>query len=272
MNFVLDKTVCKYMFLHNLSQWHYSSIPTFTEDWSKTGKVLSVSEKKYIQDWVLISKKAYLEKHEFLLTLYLQGRLSKTQESKISAIFKALEGRFNVVYSRQEANIYKLLSYLKQEAKNPLINKTLDFYSQEQIVRNVYIALSTNSNRQAGGMALDNSVIMQFGDYKLGKTNEPLLDIFFHEVTHYRNARPFLPKNIKFRIPKAFTGYRYEYIEEVIHRALWSYIGLFTKEYFDISAAQIKRRIEFLHSRLKEPNKTILIDSLRVQPLYRRIS
>lgn len=254
----INKTICKFLFLHDLSTWHYSARKHFRDYWTRTPLKLSKEERVALVSWRSLNKNFYKEKKVFLLNDYLSGRLKKTDKDIVDNVFEIFEPRFEFHYKKQLLNMKKIVKYLKGFENSPYLQRVYRFYEIKESRMPVYVTMSHNANKSAGGMQLGNMVILQFGDYKLNKDNSPILNVLFHELTHKGSVSKFLPANTAVSLPHSFTGDVESFIDEVIHKALWSEIGVFSQKQFGWSNQKIEKSYKLLMDKLESPYREMI--------------
>lgn len=269
MKTIINKTVCQYLFVHHLSGWHYSSRTYFKEYWQTSPNALTPKESKAIQTWTVLSTKVFKKSGLFLLEKYLNNSLTKEEAKLIDTIFNTLENRFVYHYNSQYKQMHRVANLVAKKLDNHLIQKTVDFYGSKVNKFPVYITMSYKANKHAGGMQLQGGFFLEFGDYKLNKTNEQMLNILFHEITHLSNIK--LSRSINLKLPKKFTGTQSEFLEEAIHGALWSQIGVFSQELFKLSDNTLKLRHRKVCSSRHYPLSVLLNTSWAIREEVKRL-
>ena len=200
-----------------------------------------------------------------MLSDYLSGVLPKSDKWAIFSIFKIFELRFEFHYKRQLPNMKKIAAYLQKFNDLRYLRETYKLYGLKGRSMPIYLAMSHDANRSAGGMQLGNAVILQFGDYKLEKDNSPMMNILFHELTHKGGVGKYLPANLDIRLPPSFTGSIKDFMDEVVHNALWSGIGLFSQKQFGWSDQEIEKTYGFLLRKLQSPYKELTVKAFKVR-------
>ena len=250
--------------MHNLSQWHYSAISAFAEYWSSVPQKLTEAEVLAINRWRDLETNNPKSENIFIFEKYLSGRLPKNQQLEITHCLFVLKKRFTFHFNKQLSNMRVIADYLSRVPLKEVIKKTSAIYDCKIGILRIYLTLSRNANREAGGMLLGDKVILQFGDFKLHGNNEEMLSILFHELTHDCSVRKLLPSKIDFKLPSGFTGNVKDYIDEVVHQALWGQLGVLSQEYFNLSDKEmLKRKTKLIEQRL-EPLKSLVEDSYHI--------
>ncbi|MCC7356840.1 MAG: hypothetical protein IT410_04510 [Candidatus Doudnabacteria bacterium] len=267
MKISIDPILCKYQFLHHLSGWHYSSRTSFGQYWRSVPGKLSYDEVQAVKNWTALSKRVFAKENLFLAEKYLSGTLSVDEETAVQAIFEVLGGRFGYHYKKQFSNIKKVSLYLSRSSLDRYVQDTFRFYKVKPKLPPVYITLSYNAQKEAGGMYLGKGVVIEFGDWKLGKDNEPLVNVAIHELTHGVSLIPLLPRTLRLKLPEEFNSSAKDFMEEVVHNALWSQIGVFTQKVFRFSDTELDRRFKRLMRIAPEPYKSLFMSSYSVRSL-----
>jgi hypothetical protein len=258
MKVYIDKTICKFLFIHDLSGWHYSSRKSFRDYWIRTPAKLSEKERKALIIWKKLNLDFYKKRETFILTSCLSKKLKERDRKIIDNTFKIFEPRFEFFYKKQLPNIKKVAKYLKNLKTPRYLKETYKLYGANYRNIPVYIAMSHKANRSAGGMLLDNIVVLQFGDYKLGKDNSSILNTLFHEIAHRGSIGKYLGTKPNVKLPRGFIGSAKDFIDEVVNMALWSEIGLFSQKQFGWSEQKIYKSYRFLLKEWKSPYKEII--------------
>lgn len=265
-----NKRVSQHLFLHNLSCWHYSTQPTFLQFWSAVPSPLSQAERTAINDWSELSRQAFAHAGEFLVTSEILQTLNADQRQEIDRIFSILDARFGFHYALQRSNIQRIVAYIQRVPPSKYLQETLSLYLQTYRPPDIFITLSHGANKAAGGMNLQNAVILQFGDYDLSQGSDALLNILYHEATHAGTLRPFIAEDIQVPLPPRFTGDAVEYVDEVLHQSLWSQVGLFSRRVFKWTDEQIARNTEHIRTSARSPHRELIQMAVTIQPLVVR--
>lgn len=260
-----NKIICKFLFLHDLSGWHYSARKSFHDYWIRTPSKLTGKERTALVAWRKLNVSFYERKGDFMLSDYLSGTLHNGDKQAIFGIFKILEPRFEFHYRRQLPNMKKVAAYLQKYKDLRYLRETYKLYGLRNYSMPVYLAMSRNANRSAGGMQLGNAVILQFGDYKLKKGNSPMMNVMFHELTHKGGVRKYLPANLNIKLPRSFTENVKDFADEVVHKALWSEVGLFSQKQFGWSNRIVEKKYRFLLKKLRSPYKEMIANAFKVR-------
>ncbi len=263
----ISPIVCRYLFLHNLSRWHYSTIEPFARYWSSTPTRLTDEEREAIAAWGALEKRNFQKTKSFLAQRYVQGGLSVIERKRILKLFAPLEPRFQFHYRQQHLNMVTVARYLKTVPLGNVLRQTSLLYGKELRSGPIYVTLSHDAARQAGGMSLGNKTILQFGDYILKSRNEEVLSILFHEMTHEATVEHLMPARVSIKLPKLFSGTPEEYIDEIIHQAVWGEIGLLSQRYFKLSEQEVSRRKIKLTRALSEPFRSMTMDAFTIRPI-----
>lgn len=264
MKVSINPKFCQLLFMHNLSRWHYSAIPAFAEYWLSIPQKLTERETLAISRWRDLETNNQKNETIFIFEKYLSGRLSKKQQLEITHCLSVLRERFKFHFNKQFSNMRVVADYLSRVPLKEIIKKTSAIYGCNVDAPRIYLTLSRNANREAGGMLLDDKVILQFGDFKLHGNNEEMLSILFHELTHDCSVRKLLPSKIDIKLPSGFTGNVKDYIDEVIHQALWGQLGVLSQEYFNLSDKEMLKRKNKLIEQRPEPPKSLAEDSYHI--------
>jgi hypothetical protein len=257
MKVYTDKKISQLLFLHNISRWHYSVIIPFAKYWQNKPRALSQTEKTALVIWQTLESDNAQKSNVFLIEKYISGKILQKEKTQMDSCLDAFRKRFEYHYDRQAANLIKLEKCLRSMPLDPLIKKTAAIYNCEIIAPKTFITLSHNANREAGGMILADRVILQFGDYNWSNNNEPILNLWLHELTHSANIYHLLPEDLAIKLPTEFTGSKADYIDEIIHQALWGQLGILAQEYFGLSDNEIATRKAKLIKQRAEPFKTM---------------
>lgn len=250
----IDKTLSQYLFLHNLSGWHYSFRDTFKEYWSKTPTSLSQEERVAIKQWTKFNKEYFKKHNSFIVEKYLQGKLTKKETFFIKSVFDILDPRFEYHFSRQLSNMKKVKNYLEKQKLGHQIKRIFSFYGIKKKIDKVYLTLSKDANHSAGGMYLG-AVVLEFGDWKLKGQNKPLINLLLHEITHPGNVNKFLSASVNITLPPNFPGTKLDYVNEVFHQCLIGNIEITSNKAL---------------SEIKEPYKTLYVDVKKAQPFVKK--
>ena len=258
MKVFINKVICKFLFLHDLSGWHYSARGSFRDYWIRTPSKLTKKEQTALAAWQKLNADFYKKKKDFILGNYLSGKLNKHDRKTILSTFEILGPRFEFHYQQQLPNMKKVAAYLRKFKGSRHLEKTHKLYGIKDRNLPIYLAMSHNANKSAGGMRLGSFVILQFGDYKLKKDNSTMLNVLSHELTHGGSVSRYLSAKPNIKLPRLFTGDTKDFIDEVIHKALWSEIGLFSQKQFGWSDQKVEKSYRFLLEKSKDPHKEII--------------
>ena len=223
---------------------------------SKISKTKSYTEEEAIDLLAVFIKNKHANVDPLGHSIY--KKLNKNDQATIDNVFKVFERRFEFHYKQQISNMRKVAAYVQKFKDSPFLQKAHKLYGIKNQNMPVYIAMSYNANKSAGGMQLGNMVILQFGDYKLNGDNSPMLNVLFHELTNKGSVAKFLPKNLDIQLPRTFTGDIKDFVDEVIHKALWSEIGLLSQKQFGWSNQEVKKSYEFLLENFRSPYKEMI--------------
>ena len=258
MKVFINKTICRFLFLHDISRWHYSARDTFGKYWARAPFSLSIKENQALQDWIEFNKNYFKNKNDFILKEILSDKIQDKYHNKILNIFNIFEPRFKYHFDKQYFNMKKIVEYI-QSIKNPrLVQKTFHIYGLRPKLTPIYIAMSYKANKSAGGMTLNERIILQFGDYELQDDNSSILNVLFHELTHQGSFAKYIPNDYKIKLPYNFSGNVNEYVDEIIHKTFWSEIGLFSQIQFGWTEKQIIIKINLLLKNLSSPYKDMI--------------
>lgn len=217
-----------------------------------------------LNTWSTYSKKLFKKERVFLAEKYILDVLDTHEAALIDQAKTDFKDRFSHIYNSQLANMKLLKSFLVKQKFNKTLLLLKKIYGEYKPYSTVYLCLSQNANVHAGGMVLADTVLLDFGDWKLDKDgNTPLLHTLLHELAHDANLSQFLPKKLSLRKPTHFTGNAQEFFDECIHHALLSEKGLVTNQ-------QDKKLPNFFVRGSKEPYLSIERASNTVAPILQK--
>lgn len=271
MTYIYDQFVAQYLFLHNLSAWHYSAIRRFAEHWAAAPSPLSREERTQLDAWAMAECAVFGKDGDFLVERYFAGSLSGEDQRRMRAAFAVFADRFHYHEAQQRANIDALTRYLEQLDLTPHLRATEQFYGKPCERSTVCITLSHNANHQAGGMAFSSAVVLQFGDFALSPdANEPIVSVLMHELTHDLPL-PTVTETTAIPLPAGFSGTGHEYLEELIQQTLWSEFGVLSQQLFHLTDEEIQLRYEHLLQTQSEPLRSITHDAYAVRDITAQI-
>lgn len=196
--FIVSKWANFYLFVSNLSEWHFSARKNYNILWKEELSKFSDEEENALNKFKEIrqnynSGRTFFEKAFFCADDpfdILQENLSKTEYQTIKQIFSVLENKFNILYNNDLPLLEKwreeLINRINNSSSTNNITNTLAMLYNILIPEkeiNIYISFSTY--QQTGGSANidDKSITLEVSRYPLEKINHAL-GIIWHEVIH----------------------------------------------------------------------------------------
>lgn len=248
-----------FLFIANLTEWHFSCRQNFNRIWKRQPYPLSPVEQRQLILFKNALIRYYQKTGEHLTSFFANGRninwriLSKILDEKdievIKETFSLFRSRFNFFYNRQKKNMFAVAQVVKKNRENnqTYLEQTKNLYGcKERKNCDVLIALSEDSNHNSGGIYFASSrkghIILQFGDFQLKEDHQPILMVFYHELGHHFQENNYWRKlseknEAKIRIPIKFKNQGInvkDIIDEPIHTALWGKNGIFTEKIFGV--------------------------------------
>lgn len=286
MKILIQKQLNLFLFIVNLTEWHFSVTKSFNKKWKKLPKPLSLEEKRVLLDLTKILKSYQQKYQEHLIIEFLgENRINWNKLSQkllpeniktLKYALKIFESRFEYFYCRQYSNMEKLKkSLLSFFAKSKSwLEKIQNFYnwvSKKEIL--IYLTLSSEANKQAGGIFFENSkkayVILQFGDFNLKQEKWPLIDVLLHEISHLYQGSLMWENLIKKPTQKIIVLQDFknegitqkDVMNELIHCTLFSEVGTISQKIFNWSNQEILKKVDKLKSQKIFYHQAVLITS-----------
>lgn len=243
-----------FLFIANLTEWHFSCRKNFNKVWRNIPSSLSKNEKSClnkIKSVLKLYNKNYREHLTIEFLNYrsapwknLETKIGKANVGIIKKSFEIFSPRFEYFYNRQKSNMNKVFDFL-----NSILTKNLNLLSITQKVYllsspkdfKVIVTLSENSNHSAGGMCfmVDNMnyIIMQFGDFEISKDNWIIEDVLCHEIGHCFQNGPNWANLVSLYSNKINVPERYkregvnaqDVFNEVVNASLWGEFGILSQ-------------------------------------------
>lgn len=196
--FIISKWANFYLFVSNLSEWHFSVRKNYNITWREEFGKFSDEEENAIKQFKEIrqnynTSKTFFEEAFFIAKNpfdILQKHLPITEYDIIKQIFSTLESKFNILYNEDLLLLEKwqeeLINKISNSSLTNSITNTLamlyDISIPEKEVA-IYILLS-GAEQTGGGANIDNkSIILEVSRYPLEKINHAL-GIIWHEIIH----------------------------------------------------------------------------------------
>ncbi|TSC93005.1 MAG: hypothetical protein CEN91_322 [Candidatus Berkelbacteria bacterium Licking1014_85] len=187
-----------FLFVSNLTEWHFSCRKSFNDVWKKYPHSLTVIEKELIIKFKQILIKYFKKNNEFLLVQFIQNETELNKNNvlnnlrEVYKILKIFKSRYSNFYSQQRNNISKVEDYSKnlQKKYRIQIQKIRQFYDvKSNQPYQIFVTLGQNAKLSAGAMYFNVNnfgyIFLQFGDYTLSKNNSELDEIIIHEISHH---------------------------------------------------------------------------------------
>ncbi|MCX6812375.1 MAG: hypothetical protein NTW79_02020 [Candidatus Berkelbacteria bacterium] len=267
----INKQLNLFLFISNLSEWHFSCRKSFNEIWKTKPTPLSDVEKTTLLNFVKILKKYNKKNKEHLIAEFVKSnsinwqkisnRISSRDVATIKNAFQIFQPRFEYFYSAQKRNMVEIAKFLEnnlEKNKNAVDKARVIYQNSENFSFDVLICLSENSNKSAGGMYFSSGkkgyIVIQFGDFNLADDNYPLLNTFYHEISHhFQNTENYIKLVNKCKdqivISKKYVDDgvdKNDIINEIVNAALWGEFGVLSQKVFSISDSELEKKFEAL--------------------------
>lgn len=189
------------MFISNLAEWHYSCRNSFNYVWKNYPQPLTLEEKNlliklkkifidYLHQFNEHPAIEFIDQKSFFWSK-LATIIGRPNSQIIHQAMDKFLPRFNYHYSKLINNMERVRQRIDdlQKQNRSAIDQTAVFYDYIDSDRcNIFLTLSNNANKSAGGMYLHNNnhgfVILEFGDYS-ASDSIPLANILYHELGHH---------------------------------------------------------------------------------------
>lgn len=196
--FIISKWANFYLFVSNLSEWHFSVRKNYNIIWREELGKFSDEEESALKQFKEIrqnynASKTFFEEAFFIAENpfnILQKNLPITEYDIIKKIFNALENKFNILYNKD----LPLLEKWQEELTNAIDNSsnasdisnvlsTLYNASIQEKEISVYILLSGDKQTGGGANIDDKSISIEVSRYPLQVISHAL-GIIWHETIH----------------------------------------------------------------------------------------
>lgn len=283
-----------FLFVANMTQWHFCCRKSFNDTWRKAPTPLSPTESRLLAQLKDVLLKFEHKYHRHLAEALLEAnmavrslkvQIAPSQAEIIEQCLTQFKPRFDYFYNLQEKNIAKVGEYLHR-----LMSEHQDLLAQNRILYPPHnykklefiVTLSQDAHKSAGGICYEGKersyIVMQFGDYDLSRDTAPMVDILMHEIGHTFQASSqwielIRESALSVSLVQDYVheGVRCEdVVNELIQTALWGPSGLLSQQLHTGSLAHNSKRKQYLLASPRSYYVQIELCAMKIHPLIER--
>jgi len=254
-NIIVKKWAIFYFFVQNLSEWHFSCIKEYNEEWLKELGSLTKNQIMLLEKFREIHLKYsfgnnFLGSHFYLRKKPIKSLKKSTtlQEAKIiRRVFSSMEKKFNLLYVKELPLLREWQNILEKKLKNhqktKLIIKSLNkIYNVNNPKKGFNIFLLPSKKDITAGWGYigdDKSMAIAISSQSLKNCNHTIA-VIWHEAIHRFFEKEYFLPIVKGLFPDDQDAINL--IKEVTVSSLFPN-GLFGKKFLGIKAKSLNRKL-----------------------------